>query len=73
MQEVGIERLQKQVRAAGIPLEHPKGPLSYDKDKKTSTSGNSPDDVVKELFARVDKDGLEIRMGCSTPQLEVAL
>jgi hypothetical protein len=57
VQEVDIERLQQQLREAGIPLEHPEGPLSYDKDKKKPTMGNAPDDVVKELFARVDKDG----------------
>ncbi len=57
VQEVDIERLQQQVREAGIPLEHPEGPLAYDKDKKKPTMGNAPDDVVKELFARVDKDG----------------
>jgi hypothetical protein len=57
VQEVDIERLQQQLRGAGIPLEHPEGPLSYDKDKKKPTMGNAPDDVVKELFARVDKDG----------------
>ncbi len=57
VQEVDIEHLQQQVREAGIPLEHPEGPLSYDKDEKTPTKGNAPDDVVKELFARFDKDG----------------
>ena len=57
VQEVDIEHLQLRVREAGIPLEHPEGPLSYDKDKKTSATGNAPDDVVKEFFARFDKDG----------------
>ena len=57
VQEVAIERLQRQVLNAGIPLEHPEGPLSYDKDKKVATAGNAPDDAVKEFFARADKDG----------------
>lgn len=55
VQAVDIESLQDRLLEAGIPLEHPEGPLAYEKHKKVTA--NAPDDVVKEFFARADKDG----------------
>jgi len=56
VQAVDIGPLQERLLEAGIPLDHPEGPLAYDKQGKV-TAANAPDDVVKEFFARADKDG----------------
>ena len=55
VQAVDIGPLQDRLLEVGIPLEHPEGPLAYEKHGKVTA--NAPDDVVKEFFARADKDG----------------
>ena len=56
VQAVDIQSLQDRLLAVGIPLKHPEGPLAYEKQGKVA-GANAPDDVVKEFFARADKDG----------------
>ena len=56
VQEVDIKSLQARLLELGILLEHPVGPMAYEK-KRGKPKAFSPDDVVKEFFARADKDG----------------
>ncbi|MCP4786341.1 MAG: FAD-dependent oxidoreductase [Fuerstiella sp.] len=56
VQAVDIQSLQDRLLELGIPLEHPEGPMAYEKPRRT-TAANAPDDVVKEFFARADRDG----------------
>ena len=56
VQEVDIKSLQARLLELGILLEHPVGPMAYEK-KRVKPKAFSPDDVVKEFFARADKDG----------------
>jgi len=55
VQAVDIKPLQDRLLKAGIPLKHPEGPLAYEKHGKPKMF--APDDVVKEFFARADKNG----------------
>ena len=56
VQAVDIKSLQARLLELGIPLEHPVGPMAYEK-KRGKPKTFSPDDVVKEFFARADKSG----------------
>ncbi len=56
VQLLDIKLLQERLMELGIPLEHPQGPMAYEK-KRHKPKAFSPDDVVKEFFARADKDG----------------
>ena len=56
VQAVDIKSLQARLLELGILLEHPVGPMAYEK-KRGKPKAFSPDDVVKEFFARADKDG----------------
>jgi rhamnogalacturonyl hydrolase YesR len=56
VQTIDVKSLQARLLKVGIPLEHPEGPMAYEKNRgKPSTF--APDDVVKEFFASTDKDG----------------
>jgi rhamnogalacturonyl hydrolase YesR len=55
VQAIDIESLQARLLELGIPLEHPEGPMAYEKHGKPKTF--APDDVVKAFFAGADKDG----------------
>ena len=56
VQEVDVKSLQARLLELGIPLEHPVGPMAYEK-KRGKPRTFSPDDVVKEFFASADKNG----------------
>ncbi|MFL2912274.1 MAG: FAD-dependent oxidoreductase [Opitutales bacterium] len=56
VQAVDVKLLQARLLELGILLEHPVGPMAYEK-KRGKPKAFSPDDVVKEFFARADKDG----------------
>ncbi len=56
VQAVDVKSLQARLLELGIPLEHPKGPMAYEK-KHGKPRTFSPDDVVKEFFASADKNG----------------
>jgi hypothetical protein len=56
VQEVDVKLLQARLLELGIPLEHPVGPMAYEK-KRGKPKTFSPDDVVKEFFASADKNG----------------
>jgi hypothetical protein len=56
VQEVDIKSLQARLLELGIPLEHPEGPMAYEK-KHGKPRTFAPDDVVKEFFASADKNG----------------
>ena len=56
VQAVDIEPLQSRLLELGIPLEHPVGPMAYEK-KRGKPKTFAPDDVVKEFFASADKNG----------------
>lgn len=55
VQEIDLEALQTKIKDRGIPLEHPEGPMAYEKHGKVTD--HSPDDPVKEFFGQADKDG----------------
>ena len=56
VQEVDVKSLQARLLELGIPLEHPEGPMAYEK-KHGKPRTFAPDDVVKEFFASADKNG----------------
>ena len=56
VQAVDVKSLQARLLELGIPLEHPVGPMAYEK-KRGKPKTFSPDDVVKEFFASADKNG----------------
>ena len=56
VQAVDVKSLQARLLELGIPLEHPEGPMAYEK-KRGKPRTFAPDDVVKEFFASADKDG----------------
>jgi hypothetical protein len=56
VQAVDIQSLQDRLLELGIPLEHPEGPMAYEK-KHGKPRTFAPDDVVKEFFASADKNG----------------
>lgn len=56
VQAVDIQPLQDRLLELGIPLEHPEGPMAYEK-KHGKPQTFAPDDVVKEFFASADKNG----------------
>jgi hypothetical protein len=56
VQSLDVKALQARLLERGIPLEHPVGPLAYEK-KRGKPKTFSPDDVVKEFFASADKNG----------------
>ena len=56
VQALDVKALQARLLERGIPLEHPVGPLAYEK-KRGKPKTFSPDDVVKEFFASADKNG----------------
>ena len=56
VQEVDVKLLQARLLELGIPLEHPVGPMAYEK-KRGKPKTFSPDDLVKEFFASADKNG----------------
>ena len=56
VQSIDVKSLQARLLKLGIPLEHPAGPMAYEK-KRGKPKTFSPDDVVKEFFASADKNG----------------
>ena len=56
VQMIDIKSLQARLLDLGIPLEHPEGPMAYEK-KHGKPRTFAPNDVVKEFFASADKDG----------------
>ena len=56
VQAVDVQSLQDRLLKVGIPLEHPEGPMAYEK-KRGKPRTFAPDDVVKAFFAGADKDG----------------
>ncbi len=56
VQTLDVKALQARLLERGIPLEHPVGPMAYEK-KRGKPKTFSPDDVVKEFFASADKNG----------------
>jgi len=56
VQAIDVKSLQARLLKLGIPLEHPVGPMAYEK-KRGKPRTFAPDDVVKEFFASADKDG----------------
>jgi hypothetical protein len=56
VQEVDVKSLQARLLELGIPLEHPEGPMAYEK-KHGKPRTFAPDDVVKAFFAGADKNG----------------
>jgi hypothetical protein len=56
VQAVDVKSLQARLLELGIPLEHPVGPMAYEK-KRGKPRTFAPDDVVKEFFASADKNG----------------
>ena len=56
VQALNVKAIQARLLERGIPLEHPVGPLAYEK-KRGKPKTFSPDDVVKEFFASADKNG----------------
>jgi hypothetical protein len=56
VQAVDVQSLQDRLLKVGIPLEHPEGPMAYEK-KRRKPRTFAPDDVVKAFFAGADKDG----------------
>ena len=56
VQALDVKALQARLLERGIPLEHPVGPMAYEK-KSGKPKTFSPDDVVKEFFASADKNG----------------
>lgn len=59
VQEVDIELLQDRLLELGIPLEHPEGPMAYEKHKKISAR-NASGDVMEEFFTDTDRNGEEM-------------
>ena len=55
VQTIDVKSLQARLLKVGIPLEHPEGPLAYEKTRGKPRTF-APDDVVKEFFASADKD-----------------
>ncbi len=56
VQAVDVKSLQVRLLELGIPLEHPEGPMAYEK-KRGKPRTFAPDDVVKAFFASADKNG----------------
>ena len=56
VQTIDVKSLQARLLKVGIPLEHPEGPMAYEKNRGKPRTF-APDDVVKEFFASADKDG----------------
>ena len=56
VQAVDVKSLQARLLKVGIPLEHPEGPMAYEK-KGGKPRTFAPNDVVKAFFAGADKDG----------------
>ena len=56
VQAVDVKSLQARLLELGIPLEHPVGPMAYEK-KRGKPRTFAPDDVLKEFFASADKNG----------------
>ena len=56
VQALDVKALQARLLERGIPLEHPVGPLAYEK-KRGKPQTLSPDEGVKEVVASADKNG----------------